>query len=185
MWTPGGCSTCRATRPGDPIAISALYVEPTTAPTEGNRFPLVAFAHGTTGVGRECGISQAPFTDETPGNEYWRTLIGPMVDAGFAVVATDYEGMGAPGNYTYLLRKQSYDVLDSMRAALFFRPQRLDSLNLGGAGPQRRWLRGTDHRRYGCGLRTRTGHQGLDLPGPGRDPTDSGRDQRAAGVHRR
>lgn len=119
---------------GDPIAISALYVEPTTPPTEGNRFPLVAFAHGTTGVGRECGMSQAPFTDATPGNEYWRTLIGPMVDAGFAVVATDYEGMGAPGNFTYLLRKQSYDVLDSMRAALFFRPQRLDSLNLGVLG---------------------------------------------------
>jgi len=119
---------------GDRIAISALYVEPTDDPTDGNRFPLVGFAHGTTGVGRECGMSQDPFVDKTPGNEYWRTLIGPMVGAGYAVVATDYEGMGAPGNYTYLLRKQSYDVLDSLRAALFFRPQTLDSLNLGVLG---------------------------------------------------
>lgn len=94
----------------------------------------MAFAHGTTGVGPECGMSQDPFTDATPGNEYWRTLIGPMVDAGYAVVATDYEGMGAPGNYTYLLRKQSYDVLDSLRAALALRPQRLDSQALGVLG---------------------------------------------------
>lgn len=119
---------------GDPIAISALYLEPTTPPTTGNRFPLVAFAHGTTGVGRECGMSQEPFVDKTPGNEYWRTLMGPLVGAGYAVVATDYEGMGAPGDYTYLLRKQSYDVLDSLRAALSLRPQALDSLNLAVLG---------------------------------------------------
>ncbi|MCB0916260.1 MAG: alpha/beta fold hydrolase [Actinobacteria bacterium] len=119
---------------GNPIAISGLYVEPTTPPAEGNRFPLVGFAHGTTGVGRECGMSQAPFEDKTPGNEYWRTLIGPMVAAGNAVFATDYEGMGAPGNYTYLLRKQAFDVLDGMRAALFFRPQTLDALNLAVLG---------------------------------------------------
>ncbi len=119
---------------GDPVAVSALYVEPTTPPTQGNRFPLMAFAHGTTGIGVECGMSQAPFEDKTAGNEYWRTLIGPMVSAGYAVVATDYEGMGAPGNATYLLRKQSYDVLDSLRAALTLRPQRLDSLNLGVLG---------------------------------------------------
>lgn len=119
---------------GDPIAISGLYLEPTTPPTTGNRFPLIGFAHGTTGISRECGMSQDPFVDKTPGNEYWRTLMGPLVGAGYAVVATDYEGMGAPGNYTYLLRKQSYDVLDSLRAALFFRPQTLDSLNLGVMG---------------------------------------------------
>ncbi len=79
-------------------------------------------------------MSQAPFEDKTPGNEYWRTLIGPMVDAGNAVFATDYEGMGAPGNYTYLLRTQAFDVLDGMRAALFFRPQTLDALNLAVLG---------------------------------------------------
>ena len=57
-----------------------------------------------------------------------------MVDAGYAVVATDYEGMGAPGNYTYLLRKQSHDVLDSLRAALALGTQRLDSQALGVLG---------------------------------------------------
>ncbi|MEI2716565.1 MAG: alpha/beta fold hydrolase [Candidatus Nanopelagicales bacterium] len=119
---------------GDPITISGLYLEPTTPPPTGSRYPLVAFAHGTTGVGRSCGMSQAPFTNETAGNEYWRTLMSPMVGAGYAVVATDYEGMGAPGTYTYLLRKQSYDVLDSLRAALEFRPQMLDSGSLGVLG---------------------------------------------------
>lgn len=119
---------------GRPLAISALYLEPTAPPDLGNRFPLIGFAHGTTGIGRECGLSQAPFTDETPGNEYWRTLLEPMVSAGYAVVATDYEGMGAPGQYTYMVRKQGYDVLDSLRAALFFHPQVIDNLKLAVLG---------------------------------------------------
>lgn len=119
---------------GEPIAISGVYYEPTRVPDEGARFPLVALAHGTTGVSRSCGVSQAPFTPQTPGFEYWTTIAQPLVDAGYAVVATDYEGMGAPGKTPYLLRKQAYDVLDSMRAALAFRPGYIDSTNLAIIG---------------------------------------------------
>lgn len=121
-------------RKGDPIAISGYYAEPTRLPETGNRFPLIAVAHGTTGVGRKCGMSQGPFTAKTPGNEYWLFLGQALTDAGNAVVFTDYEGMGAPGNTPYLLRKQAYDVLDSMRAALELRPTFIDSGNLGVIG---------------------------------------------------
>lgn len=119
---------------GAPIAISGYYAEPTKPPDEGTRFPLVALAHGTTGVGRECGMSQGPFTAKTPGNEYWLFLGKALVDAGYAIVATDYEGMGAPGNTPYLLRKQAYDVLDSMRAAIDLRPGIVDTASLGIIG---------------------------------------------------
>lgn len=115
-----------------PIAISAYYVEPDRSTTKG--FPLVAMAHGTTGVSRNCGMSQQPFAAGTSGQEYWAFLVRPLVQQGFAVVATDYEGMGAPGTPTYLLRKQGYDVLDSLRAALFFHPDKLDASNLGVVG---------------------------------------------------
>lgn len=119
---------------GAPIAISGYYAEPTKPPAEGNRFPLVALAHGTTGVGRACGMSQGPFTAKTPGNEYWLFLGQRLVDAGYAIVATDYEGMGAPGKTPYLLRKQAFDVLDSMRAAINLRSGFIDTANLGVIG---------------------------------------------------
>lgn len=119
---------------GKPIAISGYYAEPKTPPAEGNRFPLIALAHGTTGVGQKCGMSQGPFTAKTPGNEYWLFLGQALVDAGYSIVATDYEGMGAPGNTPYLLRKQAFDVLDSMRAAINLRSGFIDTANLGIIG---------------------------------------------------
>lgn len=118
---------------GKPIAITAYYAEPDSIPS-GNGFPLVAMAHGTTGLAPECGMSQAPFTEGTTGNEYWNFLGRNLVLNNNAIIVTDYEGMGAPGTPTYLLRKQGYDLLDSMRAALRFRPQRIDGSNLGMIG---------------------------------------------------
>ncbi len=119
---------------GQPIAISGYYAEPTAPPAQGNRFPLIALAHGTTGVGRACGMSQGPFTAKSPGNEYWLFLGQSLVDAGYAIVATDYEGMGAPGNTPYLLRKQAFDVLDSLRASINLRSGVIDTANLAVIG---------------------------------------------------
>ncbi len=115
-----------------PIAITAYYAEPDRVTTDG--FPLVALAHGTTGLSPECGMSEAPFTEGTTGWEYWNFLGRQMVASGFAVVATDYEGMGAPGKATYLLRKQGYDLLDSIRAAIHLRPNTVDATNVGMMG---------------------------------------------------
>ena len=115
-----------------PVAITAYYAEPDRDTLTG--FPLVGLAHGTTGLVPECGMSQAPFTPGTTGYEYWNFLGRQMVANGYAIVVTDYEGMGAPGTPTYLLRKQGYDMLDSLRAALRFRPQTIDGSNLGMIG---------------------------------------------------
>lgn len=117
---------------GETIPITAYYAEPARETLSG--FPLVGLAHGTTGLVPECGMSQAPFTPGTTGFEYWEFLGRQIVANGFAVVVTDYEGMGAPGNPTYLLRKQGYDVLDSLRAAMRFRPQTVDATKVGIIG---------------------------------------------------
>jgi len=117
---------------GETIPITAYYAEPDRETLTG--FPLVGLAHGTTGLVPECGMSQAPFTPGTTGFEYWEFLGRQLVANGYAVVATDYEGMGAPGNPTYLLRKQGYDVLDSLRAATRFRPQTVDDTQVGIIG---------------------------------------------------
>ncbi|QKT08120.1 hypothetical protein HUN08_13680 [Gordonia sp. X0973] len=103
---------------GNKIGVSGLYVAPRDgAPAAGR--PLVAFAHGTTGVGRMCGISHTPFTPSTPGFTAWGPHLKPLVDAGLAVVASDYSGMGAPGPSSYLVGPlEARGVLDSMRAVL-------------------------------------------------------------------
>lgn len=120
---------------GNPVAVTGYYAEPTLPPAQSNRYPLVGMAHGTTGVGRKCGMSQAPLESGTPGNEYWNTIVQPLTQAGYAVAVTDYEGMGAPGTPTYLVRDaQAFDVLDSMRAAIGFHPQVIDTSRLGIIG---------------------------------------------------
>lgn len=100
----------------NPIPVTGLYVAPTkAAPTGG--YPLVSFAHGTTGVAQTCGMSQSPFESNTPSYSNWTPHIGPMVAQGWAVVASDYSGMGAPGPSSYLVGPlEGRGILDALRA---------------------------------------------------------------------
>lgn len=117
---------------GEPIAITGYYAEPDRETLTG--FPLIGVAHGTTGLAPECGMSQQPFTFGTTGFEYWEFFGRQLIANGYALVMTDYEGMGAPGKPTYLLRKQGYDLLDSLRAAIRLRPETVDATNVGVIG---------------------------------------------------
>ena len=87
----------------------AVFVPPGPPPPGG--WPVIAFAHGTTGVNPECGPSLSP------------NLLGGIGDVvsflhmGFAVAATDYQGLGAPGVHPYLDAKTAgFNVIDSVRA---------------------------------------------------------------------
>ena len=102
-------STDRTNRP---IAVSGVVVVPTGPAPPGGR-PIVAWAHGTTGVASRCapslesdaGISRIP-------------LLHALVTQGAVVVATDYPGLGAPGTHPYLVgESEGRAVLDSVRAA--------------------------------------------------------------------
>lgn len=96
--------------------VSGMYTEPSTPPPAGG-FPLVTYAHGTTGSNRHCGISLTPFQENTPGFSNYSRQILPLVQAGNAVVSTDYQGMGAPGDPMYLVGKiEGQNVLDAVRA---------------------------------------------------------------------
>ncbi len=95
---------------GRPSAISGLVLEP-RAPHDGPR-PLVAIAHGSTGVDQRCAPSLAsrPLAS-LPG-------VREALDTGFAVAATDYLGLGTPGPHPYLIGSASaHAVLDSARSA--------------------------------------------------------------------
>jgi len=89
----------------------AVYLPKGAAPAGG--WPIVAWAHGTTGVADVCAPS---WHDRSA--DRWRYL-NAWLGQGFAVVATDYRGLGTPGVHPYLdYDPAGRDVLDSIRAAL-------------------------------------------------------------------
>ena len=101
---------------GDDIPVSALYAQPDgTPPVDG--WPLIGYAHGTAGAARQCGISLTPFEEATPSESQFVRKIQPLVEQGWAVVATDYQGMGPKVTPMYLLGDaEGRNVLDSIRA---------------------------------------------------------------------
>ncbi|HPY23203.1 MAG TPA: alpha/beta fold hydrolase [Mycobacterium sp.] len=115
---------------GQPIAVTGMIAEP-DAPTGPAGRPVVAFAHGTTGTARPCAPSIAPFTDQTVGTHMWEARMRPLVNQGYVVAAADYEGEGAPGDPVYMLKAaEAHNVLDSLRAAVYLAPDRIDAARM-------------------------------------------------------
>jgi pimeloyl-ACP methyl ester carboxylesterase len=96
---------------GQDVATSGVVLIPAgTAPAKG--WPVIAWAHGTSGVARLCAPSA--MKDVYYGSEG----LMPMVAAGFAVVATDYHGLGTEGPHQYVNKvAQARDVVYSIPAA--------------------------------------------------------------------
>ncbi|MBV6508322.1 MAG: putative inactive lipase [Acidimicrobiales bacterium] len=94
---------------GEPIAVSGVIVRPTGDPPEGG-FPVVSWAHGTTGVADQCAPSHTePFALDG---------MAEIVNNGYVLAATDYEGLGTPGIHPYLVgESEARGVLDIARAA--------------------------------------------------------------------
>ena len=112
-------------RVGKSIAVTGTVLTPRT-PHHDPR-PIIAFAPGTQGLADKC----APSRQMAEGTEYEALPIKKLLDQGYAVVVTDYQGLGTPGVHTYMNREvQGRAVLDSVRAA-----QRLDEADLPDAGP--------------------------------------------------
>lgn len=95
---------------GRPAVASGLVI----APERGGEHPVIAWAHGTTGFATGC----APTLLDEP------LVAGAMpdpqaaIDAGWAIVATDYAGLGTAGSQPYLIGEgEGRSVLDAVRAA--------------------------------------------------------------------
>lgn len=95
---------------GSDIAVSGLVVVPEGAAPPGGR-PVLTWAHGTTGIADQCAPSKDP-------SSAGLGLVGPFLERGMVVVATDYEGLGTPGRHPYLVgESEGRGVLDIVRAA--------------------------------------------------------------------
>ena len=96
---------------GELIAVSGLIVVPEGPVPPGGR-PVVAWAHGTTGVARKCAPSIYPQSLT------WIPGLASMLARGYVVAATDYPGLGTAGAHPYLIgESEGRAVLDSVRAA--------------------------------------------------------------------
>ncbi len=95
---------------GDPVPVTGVIIQPAIPPPDGG-YPVVVWAHGTTGIGDDCAPSNfAPIT--IPG-------AAALLDAGYIVAAPDYEGLGVADEiHPYLVGEAAgHNVLDAARAA--------------------------------------------------------------------
>lgn len=103
---------------GDPVAVSGtVSLPPGTAPAGG--WPVVSWGHGTTGMADQC----APTRTEIDASTGQRTKDADgttthLLDEGYAVVRTDYEGLGTPGPHPYLMgQSEGASMADIVLAA--------------------------------------------------------------------
>lgn len=95
------------------VAVSGSVAVPKGTPPKGG-WPVITWAHGTTGIADQC----APTRDGRL-TSYIHPLLQRWLKRGYAVVRTDYEGLGTPAQvHPYLIGpSEGRGVLDIARAA--------------------------------------------------------------------
>ncbi|MEV6239790.1 lipase family protein [Lentzea sp. NPDC051838] len=92
------------------VVTGALFVPAGTPPRGG--WPVLSWAHGTVGIADACAPSSAGRSQRDV--DYLKTWLAN----GYAIAATDYEGLGTPGVHPYMHgRSAAYAVADLVRAA--------------------------------------------------------------------
>ncbi|MCF2529534.1 lipase family protein [Yinghuangia soli] len=105
----------RTTGPdGQPVAATGTVALPNGPAPEGG-WPVIAWDHGTTGIGAKC----APSRGFGPYRQGAGEMLAEFVKRGYAVVQPDYVGMGVNGvKHPYLNGKSAaYATFDLVRAA--------------------------------------------------------------------
>lgn len=95
---------------GGPVVVSgALFLPKGDPPKDG--WPLLLWSHGTVGIADKCAptwTGYVPFHDEH---------LSQWLSEGYAIVASDYQGLGTKGTHPYLAtRPAAYSNLDVIRA---------------------------------------------------------------------
>ena len=98
---------------GDRTAVSGTVAVPKGKAPKGG-WPVVTWGHGTVGIADACAPSIAGMPAQ-----YDSKLLNSWLKAGYAVVRTDYEGLGIPDvTHPYLIGvSEGRGMLDMVRAA--------------------------------------------------------------------
>ncbi|HEU5019525.1 MAG TPA: lipase family protein [Pseudolabrys sp.] len=107
---------------GGTVAVSGTVALPRGKPPRGG-WPVITWTHGTTGLAPVC----APSRDAGSGPEHdYIAIIRRLLDGfvkGYAIVASDYEGLGTPGMHPFLQGVPTgRGALDILRAARAIEP---------------------------------------------------------------
>jgi pimeloyl-ACP methyl ester carboxylesterase len=108
---------------GKAVGVSGSVTLPKgKAPAGG--WPVVTYAHGTTGIADKCAPTRNPGTGAIAGyTSYVYPVLSAFLQQGYAIVRTDYEGLGTPGDHPYLIgRSEGRSVMDIVRAARKLEP---------------------------------------------------------------
>jgi hypothetical protein len=93
-----------------PTVVSGSVFAPVGPAPEGG-WPVVALAHGTTGIQEPC----APSLSDSLLNHV--SVVSGFIKKGYAVALADYQGLGSPGVHPYTdARTAGFNVIDSVRA---------------------------------------------------------------------
>jgi len=118
---------------GEPIAVSGIIALPRKAPLAGG-YSVISWAHGTVGSADRCAPSRDVEGEQAHSyNAFPHVLLNKFLDQGWAVVMTDYEGLGTEGPHSYLLGKsEARGILDIVRAARQLHPELSDQFAIVG-----------------------------------------------------
>jgi pimeloyl-ACP methyl ester carboxylesterase len=98
---------------GKAIGVSGFVMLPKGKPPK-QGWPVVSWAHGTSGIADSCAPSRDP---KGPYTLYLEPQLRAWLEAGYAIANTDYEGLGTPGVHPYLVgRSEGRGVVDIVRA---------------------------------------------------------------------
>ena len=106
---------------GRAIAVSGSISIPRGRPPRVG-WPVVSYAHGTTGLAARCAPTRIPASATV---NYVVPELNSWLRRGYAVVRTDYEGLGVPGGrFSYFIgHSEARGVLDIVRAARAIDPR--------------------------------------------------------------
>ncbi len=134
-----------------PVISSGLLYTPAGTPPEGG-WPVIAWAHGTTGMADICAPS---LTKDAAG---YGGYVSAWLARGYAVAAADYEGLGTLGRHPYLNGDSAgRSVIDMVRAANGYdKKVSTKYVSVGySQGGQAALFTGKLEKTYGAGLNYR------------------------------
>jgi pimeloyl-ACP methyl ester carboxylesterase len=110
---------------GKTVATSGVVTIPSRQAPAGG-YPVVSWAHGTTGIADSCAPSLAIATPQALDYTYTKDLRAEQTEwvrEGFAVAQTDYQGLGTAGMHPYLIGvSEGRSVVDAALAARALSP---------------------------------------------------------------
>jgi dipeptidyl aminopeptidase/acylaminoacyl peptidase len=93
-----------------PVVVTGLVIVPDT-PAPAGGYPVVSWGHGTNGMADQCAPSLDP-VEAVP-------MTNDLLDQGWEVTASDYQGEGTPGLLPYIVGvSAARNTIDIVRAAI-------------------------------------------------------------------